>query len=187
MIKFRKTILFINSVSSFRIGHLSERYNPVFLFLFVLFSSSLFLSCSQDLLGNNDRIASFLEEEALEYEIDHEGDFRIIGNGTFPGRDVWIRGHINHSGDVGVREIFSLSARVNGYEIEKIAPVLLVDNTQTRVIGSWSLIRDDERDIFLIIYTVKAPVCARKDYILQSLKEVSEAASVLERVLSPEN
>ena len=136
-------------------------------------------------MSDNGNIASFLEKQALDYEIDNEGDFHISGNSDFPVRDVWIRGHINHSGDVGIREIFSLSTRVSGEEIEKIAPVLLVDNTQTRVIGSWSLVKD--KDIFLILYTVKAPVCAEEVYILQSMKEVSEAATVLERVLSPES
>ncbi len=187
MIRFKKTILFISSVSSFRIGHLSERYNPVLLFGMLLLSPALFLSCSTEILVNSDRIASFLEEESLEYEIDNEGDFRIVGNDSFPGRDVWVRGHMNRSADVDVREIFSLSAKVNGSEIEKIAPVLLVDNTQTRVIGSWSLVKDDERDVYLILYTVKAPVCAEREYILQAIKEVAQAAAVLERVLSPES
>ncbi len=120
----------------------------------------------------------------LSYRIDRDGDYRIAQNETFPVREVWIRGHCNKAGLMGIREIFTLYTLNSQEELDRLAPILLVDNMQTRVMGSWSAVRDVERKQFLVLYIIKAPLNADRRYVMQAIKEASEAALILEKVLS---
>ncbi|MDA3956988.1 hypothetical protein [Oceanispirochaeta sp.] len=153
--------------------------------LFVFVSFFTFISCSTHSLVRVRSLEKFLKSHDLEYTVDSEGDFRILSAGEKQPRDVWIRGDINYSGSIGIREIFTFSSLLGPLELSRVSRVLLLDNLQTRVMGSWSLLKDHERDQYLILYTVKAPLNAKEDYILQAIKESSEAAMILERVLSP--
>jgi len=152
------------------------------LIIFVLIVNS----CSFRTLTRNRSLEKFLKSQHFEYSIDDEGDYQIFSDKkNLPG-DVWIRGKINFSGTVGIREIFAFSPLLGESELNQVSRVLLLDNAQTRVMGSWSVLRDAGSGKYLILYIVKAPLYANKDFILQAVKETSEAVVVLEKVLFPE-
>jgi hypothetical protein len=158
------------------------RISTQFLTVFLIILS--LSSCSSRSLEKNRALENFLKD-SFTYTIDHEGDYRIISDGESLMRDVWIRGHINYSGTVGIREIFTFSSLLSPVELNHVSRVLLMDNLQTRVMGSWSLLKDSSSDQYLILYTVKAPLNAKEKYIYQAMREASEAAMIMERVLSP--
>ncbi len=154
----------------------------LFLVIFLLMINS----CSFRTLHRNGSLERFLKRSNLEYSVDKEGDYRIFSNSeNLPG-DVWIRGRVNYSGSVGIREIFAFSPLLAESELGKISSILLLDNAQTRVMGSWAVLKDAGSGKYLVLYIVKAPLYAGRDYILQAVKETSEAVSVLEKVLFPE-
>ncbi len=195
MHKFRKTKFFISSVSSFRIFHLRERYNPVHgngnkntlspgFFLLPALILLFLTSCGRNILKDTDHIENFLSRQGLSYTVDQDGDYRIDKNENLPVRDVWIRGRCNRAGLMGIREIFTVSSLDSQKELDRLAPILLVDNMQTRVMGSWSAVKEPEQNQFLVLYIIKAPLNADRRYALQALKEASEAALILEKVLA---
>ncbi|MDC7234128.1 MAG: hypothetical protein PQJ58_12915 [Spirochaetales bacterium] len=149
-----------------------------------------FISCSADPLADSESLASFFEQQGFDYSIDKEGDFRIpADSGSIP-KDVWIRGQLNFAGDTAVREIFSVSLVVSEEEMATLGRVLLQDNMQTRIMGSWSVVPESggsDSNTYIVIYTVKAGINADRDYILQAVYETASAAAALERVLSPVN
>ncbi len=152
---------------------------------FLLALAILLCSCGSNPLKSNSRIIHFLDSEELPYRIDGEGDFMIAGGRGLQARDVWIRGHLNYSGDTAVREIFSASNFLSENDLDAVSRVLLEDNMQTRIMGSWAIIRDEGQDRFLVVYIIKAGLDADKDYIRQAVMEASEAVDILEKVLLP--
>ncbi|MDC7240679.1 MAG: hypothetical protein PQJ50_09995 [Spirochaetales bacterium] len=153
--------------------------------LICLAFTTLFASCSARPLKNNSRITRFLESEKWDYRIDNEGDFMIVSGQDSISREVWIRGHLNYSGEVAVREIFSASSFISESDLDSVSRVLLEDNMQTRIMGSWSIIRDEGQNRFVAVYIIKAGLNADKSYIKQGVMEASEAVDTLERVLLP--
>ncbi|MBF9017667.1 MULTISPECIES: hypothetical protein [unclassified Oceanispirochaeta] len=148
-----------------------------------------FVSCTAGPLKNSKSLEDFFHDENLNYIMDNEGDFRILADGVSILKDVWIRGQLNHSGSVAIREIFSVSLIISEEELDSLSRVLLLDNMQTRIMGSWSIMIEDNPDSinknYLVLYTVKAGLDSDNKYILQAVREAAEAASTLEQVLSP--
>lgn len=155
--------------------------------LFYLFLILFFISCEATPLKDSKSLEKFLVDENLGYVIDKEGDFRILADGITLNKDIWIRAQLNHSASVAIREIFSVSILISENELNTLSRVLLLDNMQTRIMGSWSIMLEDnpksDKKNYLVLYTVKAGLDSDEKYILQAIRETAEAASTLEKVL----
>lgn len=155
--------------------------------LFYLFLFIFFISCGESPLMSSKSLEKFLVDENLNYIIDKEGDFKILADAAILNKDVWIRTQLNHSASVAVREIFSVSILISEDELNSLSRVLLLDNMQTRIMGSWSIMLEgnpkNDKKKYLVLYTVKAGLDSDEKYILQAIKETSEAAYTLEKVL----
>jgi len=154
--------------------------------LLLIFTLLIINSCSFSTLLRNNSLERFLRRNGLEYSIDNEGDYQILSKPGILQGNVWIRGKINFSGTVGMREIFGFTPPLEESELCKVSSLLLQDNAQTRVMGSWAILRETDSGRYLVLYIVKAPLYSNKEFILQAMKETSEAVSVLEKVLFSE-
>ncbi len=152
--------------------------------LIILFFSVPFLSCSSDPLKNEKTIEKFLISNHYTYSIDAEGDYKL----TIPLEDhneyaVWIRRELNYTDNKGVREIFSIGALLSQEQTEYLSSYLLQDNYQTRIMGNWAYMKDHSDDRVILIYLIKLPASAERDYLESALKEAAFAAEVMKSVV----
>jgi len=150
----------------------------------LLIFTCLFLSCRAAPLKNNRTIEKYLQKNRLSYDVDAEGDFMV----TYRLEDrteqtVWIRGQMNYSGEEPIREVFSVGAVLDQEQVDYLSRYLLLDNFQTRVMGSWALLENDSDSRAVLLYVVKSPLNAGPDYLESALRETAYAAEIMKSVI----
>ncbi len=159
-----------------------------FCFLIPFILTLFITACSDEPLKDSRAIAKYLESGNYDYELDPEGDYKVVVKlEDNSRRDVWIRTELNYSGDAAVREIFSLGASLTPEESEYLGSYLLQDNFHTRVLGSWAYTKDPEREQVLAIYLIKLPLSVNPSIVAEALHEAAFAALVMDSVLNLED
>ncbi len=121
-----------------------------------------------------------LEAQSLGYEVDEDGDFRIVVGWRQEGRSqlVFVSGQPNPLGDSTVREVFSPAARVpaDGFSAEQ-ANRLLRDS-QENVLGAWEIAGD------VLFYVIKLHDDADGARFAEAVDTVAQLADDMEIQLS---
>ena len=149
----------------------------------VLFLSFSLAACAEEPPADAPEIAppdpaivALLEELEYEYEIDADGDFRLLFDFE-DGRSqlVWIRNRTYERDGVAMRDIWSVAVELTGrYASVKLADALLRGSYDT-VMGNWA------RDGSHIVYMVKVPAVPDKKELDAALGEAIEVADELEK------
>lgn len=91
-----------------------------------------------------------LEASGTRYEIDQDGDFKIVYSWRRESRSqlVFVAGHVEKVGGIAVRQIFAPVARLDdGRLAPDMATTLLRDNS-SRILGHWAT--NDSHLIYVI-------------------------------------
>jgi len=150
----------------------------------LLLTMALF-SCGERVLNHDPVVRQFLDEKEYTYEIDPEGDFIVqfpLAEGHF--QEVWIRSRVNVYEDQRIREIFSLAHSHQGSLPRALANQLLLDSYQNRFLGSWTVVRSEETDEYLIVFLCKVLADPYFPLFEPALRESAFAAFELNQLFS---
>ena len=136
--------------------------------------------------GPEDRLARLLQDQDVPFRHDEDGDLlmtiRLVRSEGAPERAqtvIW-RSTVNRAGGAGIREIFSVGARIESEPEADLARELLRDNWETRLTGGWSLLRDNDSGSWLVAYVAKVPEDAPDRYVWDVIRDVALTADALE-------
>ncbi len=132
-------------------------------------------------------IRELLEEAGLEYDIDKDGDFKLVAHWK-NGRSqvLYIDSEAEEFEDQEIVTIWSPAHRVNVAQRGSLGMALLLDSG-TRKIGAWEASQLDSF-VYLIYYSVKVPLSSLTPDFLEAICHVvAEAADLLEKELSEDD
>lgn len=120
-------------------------------------------------------IVTQLEELGYEYEMDTDGNFRLLFDlDDERSQLVWIRNRTYESHGIAMRDVWSFALRLRGkYASVKLADRLLRDSLDS-IMGGWM------RDGDYIAYLVKLPADATVEQLDAALGEAIDKADALE-------
>ncbi len=127
------------------------------------------------------RIKDLLENTGLTYEVDKDGDFRLVNwFDNERSQVIFIFSNTSRLGDMEIREIWSVGYLSDGTMPSSVAKNLLEENDNVKL-GAWELARvgDLEAGVF------RANIAADTDLktLLVTLHAVSETADAKEQEL----
>lgn len=130
----------------------------------------------------DSRIQASLEELGFKYEIDKEGDFKVVIR-TQDGRTqlVWIISKTQRYGKLEIREIVSPAYLSNEPLSLEVANQLLEDNTLTKL-GAWQIFKQDKGH--LAMFVAKIPADSDANNLGDSLEIVARSADAMENKLT---
>ncbi|MDR6990895.1 hypothetical protein [Luteimonas sp. 3794] len=121
-----------------------------------------------------------LEAESLGYEVDVDGDFRILVGWQQENRSqlTFVSGRTHSLGTGAVREVFSAAARVpaGGFSAEQAN--LLLRDSQTNVLGAWEIDGD------VLFYVIKVYDDADSARLREAVDMAAQTADDMEIQLS---
>lgn len=135
-----------------------------------------------DAQKHDTRIETLLNSEGLKYEIDSDGDFKLLfGLDEDRTHIVWINSNTERYGHLEIREIWAVGLHSSGQLPTDLHRSLLERNNQYKL-GSWKLQRIS-RGEGAIFYVQVAANLDRKS-LMSSIQIVAETADELEEELT---
>ena len=151
------------------------------LFLVVLAAATPALADTQGSTPD-PRVEKLLQDAALTYSIDEDGDFRL--NYDLPdGRSqrVWVASRTSRLQTVEVRDVWSVSYRSVGQVSSELANQLLLDNA-AQTLGGWQIQRS--ADEYLIVFSAQLAADTAVSTLVETIDAVLRVADGLERQLT---
>jgi hypothetical protein len=135
--------------------------------------------------SGDKRVQVLLDELELKYEIDSDGDFKVIFE-LFEGRSqaAFIRSETAQLGKFEIREIFSVAHISEGPLDAELANTLLIQNAIVKI-GSWRVSTCDDSCIVAFAAQIAANTDSRS--LLTALHAVLQTADDLESKLDEED
>ena len=130
----------------------------------------------------DSRVARLLQDAALSYRIDEDGDFRLtydLGDGR--SQLVWVASRTSKLQTVEVRDVWSVAYRSVGQVSPDVANQLLLDNA-AQTLGAWQVQRSG--DEYLVVFSAQIPADTSAATLLETLDAVIRVADGLERQLT---
>ena len=125
------------------------------------------------------RIRTILDEEDIKYEIDSDGDYKIIlGLEDDRSQVVFINSNTETFADVEIREVWSIGLKGSGQLSAEMANELLRRNQQYKV-GGWSIAQSDEQILALFKIVISAE--ANKSELISVLLASAVQADEIEK------
>lgn len=157
----------------------------------VLFLCFLFflVSCAPTYVLYDSKVKKLLEKEKISFEIDKDGDFKILFPLKLEDREevvwenIWIISHLKEYKDLKVRELFGLVINLPENTSSSLLESLMMDSYNNRFMGSWVVIQKEGRSNFLA-YLVKLPLGdLEKKNISPLLEEIAYSVFSMREVL----
>lgn len=132
-------------------------------------------SAAPEIAPPDETIVALLEELEYDYEIDEDGDFRLL----FEFDDersqlVWIRNRTYESGGVAMRDVWSTAFKLPGKYLSVKLSHRLLGESWDGVMGGWALDREH------VVYMVKLPAEASAELLDAAIGEAIDQADKLE-------
>lgn len=128
-----------------------------------------------------DTLKSRLDSEGLKYEVDKDGDYRVIF--TIPGTErtqlVLVNAKIEEYGSFKVREVYSAAGRVEKDGIDGDKLLSLMNDSRRRKLGSWEVADGD-----VLFYVIKLPDEVSAGQLREAIELAAETADKQESELS---
>ncbi|MFZ9396675.1 MAG: YbjN domain-containing protein [Erythrobacter sp.] len=93
------------------------------------------------LLAEDASVAERLKARGLTYEVDGDGDFKMIYNYESEGRTqlVFVSGSTEEVNGLTIREVFSPAARVEQHRIDGAKALELLNKSGQTKLGAWEI------------------------------------------------
>jgi hypothetical protein len=127
----------------------------------------------------DNAVKAQLDAKGIKYQIDKDGDFRIVYQ-LDGGRSqvAWVRSAINSYGSLKIREIWSPGYRSEGNDFPaRIANDLLARNHQVKL-GAWEAQKN------VAMFVVKIPADASADQLVDAVAVAVDSADEVEKEIT---
>ena len=129
------------------------------------------------------RVMHALNEEGLEYDVDDDGDYRVVVSWSDDDRShlVFVNSQTQVLGGAEIREVWAVAYMAAEPSIPgKVAIRLLEDNSKCKI-GAWET-RSNENGV-RVHFNVKVPADASPAFLREVVNAVSATADELEKEL----
>lgn len=128
----------------------------------------------------DDSVRSRLDLIGYKYEVDKDGDYKIVINYSEEKRTqlVWVSGSTESFGPFNVREVYSPAARVKADGVDGTKALDLMLRSGKTKLGDWEIRGDG------LYYAIKLPEPVTADGLKAAIKLVAETADNMEIELS---
>lgn len=149
--------------------------------LLPVFTCLLALAAPAAQAGTPDpAIKAQLESLDLEYELDSDGDYKVVFDlGGGRSQLVWIRSATDSYGSVKVREIWSPGYKHGGTEISARIANRLLEHSHGVKLGGWTKQKE------FAMFVVKVPVSATPKQLRDAAEAAADCADEIEKELTP--
>ena len=133
--------------------------------------------------GESDqRVEALLGELELKYQIDSDGDFRLILK-LDSGRTqlVFVNSRTETLDEFEIREIWSVAYVASTSLSSFTANMLLLDSYKKKI-GAWQTVKDDGK--YIVMFAAKIPADCEASMLNSTLWGVAESADQMERDLT---
>lgn len=129
----------------------------------------------------DERAVASLMASGLAYEVDEDGDFRLLYE-LADGRSqvAWVASVTTRLQTVEFRDVWSVAHRASGPVPANLAGELLADNA-ARTAGAWQVQRSG--DEYVVVYSAQVAADASPALLTEVLDAVIKAADEMERRL----
>ena len=148
--------------------------------LFALALAGLAFATAVPAAAEDKSVADRLDKEKLKYEVDRDGDYKLVYDYTAEGRTqiVFISGTIQTVAGLTIREVFAPAARIEKDGIDGDKALELMRESSQNKIGSWE-IRGD-----VLYFVIKVPETMTAKELSAMTRIASEVADDMEIELS---
>ena len=145
----------------------------------VLLAGNACAQIGEDAPKYDDRVGQCLRDKEIEYEIDKDGDYKVIYKiGEDRTQLCYIISDTSTLRNLEIREIWSFAYRLEGENVpEGIANTLLRDAFK-RKLGSWGILGDKA------VFVVRISANADKETLVNALELAMVVADAMEEELS---
>ena len=131
---------------------------------------------------NDPRVKRLLESIPLKYEIDGDGDFKLVNDlGGGRSQAVFINSNTTRLGKLEIREVWSLAAMSDEPPSRERALELLTENDRVKL-GSWRIKKTRGR--YLMVFAAQIPADADKMALLLTMQAVTGTSDAMEKRIS---
>jgi hypothetical protein len=134
---------------------------------------------------SNARIKTALDKVGMKYEIDEDGDFRVIIRLKDDRTQLaWITSKTHKVGELEIREVISPGYLSKGALDAKVANQLLADSSN-RTLGGWQIVKQKENQ--LALFSAKINADSTAEDLVTAIMVATYSADELEQSLSKED
>ena len=149
-------------------------------FFAAIAGAALLLSSSAFAAGSADNVLKAqLDSKGIKYEIDKDGDFRIVyqvgGNRT---QIAWVRSTVNSYGSLKVREIWSPGYKSDSNDFPALIANTLLDKNHEVKLGAW------EAQDQMAMFVVKIPADANAEQLVDAIEATVNSADEVEKEIT---
>jgi len=129
------------------------------------------------------RVRRALESQGLEFEIDADGDYRVIMAWSEDGRSqlVFVNSNTETLGDAEIREVWTVGYKKETTELAQRVAAKLLEASSTYKIGAWEVVWRGET--VLAVLNAKIPADATPKFLGEVINVVSATADETEKEL----
>ena len=129
------------------------------------------------------RVRRALEALGLEYEVDDDGDYRVIMAWSEDERSqlVFVNSKTETLGDAEIREVWTVGYKKETDALAHRVAVKLLEETSSYKIGAWEVVWRGET--VLAVLNAKIPADATAKYLGEVINVVSATADEIEKEL----
>jgi len=129
------------------------------------------------------RVRRALESLGLEFEVDADGDYRVIMAWSEDGRSqlVFVNSNTETLGDAEIREVWTVGYKKETTELAQRVATKLLEASSTYKIGAWEVVWRGET--VLAVLNAKIPADATAKYLGEVINVVSATADEIEKEL----
>lgn len=128
----------------------------------------------------DQRVQVLLDDLGMKYEIDEDGDFKLVFEVGDEGRTqiAWIRSRTEKYRDLEIREIISPGYEAKGGDFPGTVALQLLDDNRSKKFGGW------QKDGNAAIFVTHLAAQVKADTLNSALIFTVEAADEMEKQLS---
>ena len=141
----------------------------------MLFAGDVCAQIGDDEPKYDDRVGQILREQDIKYEIDSDGDYRVVYNtGNERTQLAYIRSKTYEYRNLEIREIWSFAYRIEGDNIPVDVANTLLEDAFKKKLGAWGRVGDKA------IFVVRISANADKESLVNALELAVQTADFME-------
>lgn len=148
--------------------------------LFAAIAGATLFFGSSAFAGTPDNvIKAQLDSKGIKYEIDKDGDFKILYNvGGGRTQVAWVRSTVNTYGSLKIREIWSPGYKSDSEDFPMLIANTLLDKNHGVKLGAW------EAQGTMAMFVTKIPADANADQLVDAIEATVNSADEVEKEIT---
>ncbi|KAM3100099.1 hypothetical protein ACKFKF_12930 [Phormidesmis sp. 146-12] len=144
-------------------------------------STQLVLAQSKPNTSGDARVKAALEKLGWKYEIDRDGDYKLVMDLEGRSQVVFLMSDTNELGEMEIREVSSPGYVTNQPLSAEVANQLLADSARKKL-GAWQVVKGDKS--YVAVFSTKVNANSKPDELAAAVAVTVKSADAMEKSLT---